>query len=509
MAPMGRIAIVLALLMTGSSVLAAQAPTRVETAVALAQIIKKVDPVVPASAIAAKVGGVVIADVTIGPAGRVSSVTILGGPEMLGPAAERALRQWTFEPFLLGGKPRPVQVILEVRFPDPVKEAEDRIFEAHRTSAFECGRQLQIDAAKAEDVCADAVEKANALPVDRVLERSHAVADYAHSLMAMGRSAEAITHFRRVIEIRATRVKGPDADTAEVHQVIALLHQQLGAHADADAEFQVAVDMYTAALDQLPSMAWSYAPRLKNALLRYAALKRLMGDSRRAEALDARARSTDKVAPPAVPATPPMTRRVGDLELVERHDARLTDADINQIRQALRPTGRNAWRLRVWPSSEFSKGPQSLSVDAFLAPDLDTSTVRRGRLVMLTTAIPPGTKDSARTWRPLGGQFRYIQVGSSEGEAAATPPIRVQAAPNSPPLGDDVLVRIVTMMRSRAVPQRTDRLMSDVQPWPITSIMAWSNGEVHVDLEDPAAARRRQSITLRQNGGDFTIVEMR
>jgi TonB family protein len=85
----------------------AQAPRRVDTPTALAQIVKKVDPVVPPEAAKANVGGVVIADVVIGPAGTVSSVSILSGHMLLHAAAERAMRQWTFKPFLAAGRRSP------------------------------------------------------------------------------------------------------------------------------------------------------------------------------------------------------------------------------------------------------------------------------------------------------------------------------------------------------------------------------------------------------------------
>ena len=174
---------------------------------------------------------------------------------LLHTVADRAMRQWTFKPFLGAGRPIAVQVILEVSFPEPVKEAENRILERHRDSKYACDRQLEADAAKAEEACAAAVRDTDALPPGRVLERDHAVASHAQSLMAAGRTRDAIAQFERVNEIRAARVKGPDADAADVIQILGVLHQQVGEHAKADAAFATAIAMYSAAQERLSQMS--------------------------------------------------------------------------------------------------------------------------------------------------------------------------------------------------------------------------------------------------------------
>ena len=339
-------AAVLCVLLAGVSAVKAQAPRRIDTAVALTQIVKRVDPIVPPEAAKAKVGGDVIADVIINPAGAVASVTILSGPAMLHAAAERAMRQWTFKPFLQGGRPGTVQVILEVRFPDPVKDEQARLMEAYRATRYECQRQLEAAAAKAEPACAEAVRGADALPPDRVLERSHAVSDHASSLVAAGRVHEAIPELERAIEIRAARVKGFDADIAESHVILGVLQQQVGEYTKADAEFATGVAMYTGAQERVPAMRDEYAARLKQALVRHAALKRLMGDAGGSAALEARAAATRAVATPAPPPAPaPRTSRTaGDLPVTEPSDGRLTDDDVRQIRSAL-PAGEKPWRL--------------------------------------------------------------------------------------------------------------------------------------------------------------------
>ena len=502
-----RALLLLALLACSRSV-GAQAPRRVETSAALAQIVKRVEPVVPPEAAKARIGGAVIADVTINPTGAVSTVTILDGQPLLHAAAERAIRQWTFKPFLHAGKPAAVQVILEVRFPDPVKDEQDRIFETYRASNYECQRQLEADASKAEVFCAKAAAAADALPADRVLERSHTVADYAHSLMAAGRTREAIAQFDRARQIRGTRVKRPDADTADLHLIVAVLHQQIGEHEKADAEFAAAVAMHAAAQEQLPSMRDRYAPRLQQALIRYAALKRARGDAAGAEALEARASGMVTVAEPSGDARRVTTRTAGNLQIAEPTTGRLTENDLQQIRAVLAAEKR-PWRLELMIHPAPSGAPANWRVDAFLPPDVAASAFRRGRYVMLTTMPPPGVQEPNRVWRAMKGDFRYVQVAAAETDAAAMPPIRVQPAPNSPPPSDDELISIVSLIRARAAPKPTERLMSDIQPWPITSIIVWGTGETNVQLDDPSDARGAQHLRLRQQGGRWAIVEMR
>ena len=148
--------ILLALVLAGP-VATQGGPIRIETAEALSQVLKKVDPEVPAEAVAAKIGGAVIADVVIGPTGTVSSITIVGGHEMLHGEAVVALKQWRFRPFVRKGKPVSVRVILEVAFPDPVRDTERQAFDEHRAAVRRCEQGIKTTPAAAPALCANQI----------------------------------------------------------------------------------------------------------------------------------------------------------------------------------------------------------------------------------------------------------------------------------------------------------------------------------------------------------------
>ena len=177
-----------------------QASVRIETAEALAQIEKRVEPVIPEAAAASRIGGDVIADVIVGPKGTVTSVTVVGGHEMLHAAAITALRQWHFKPFVRRGKPVSVLVILEVAFPDPARDDERRAFDEHRAAERRCLEAMDRDPGNAPAVCVEVVRRSTALPKDRVPERSYAYTLHANSLIRAGRLHDAIPEIERAIQ---------------------------------------------------------------------------------------------------------------------------------------------------------------------------------------------------------------------------------------------------------------------------------------------------------------------
>ena len=487
----------------------AQSPHRIETPEALAQIVKKVDPVAPSEAAAKKIGGVVIADVIIDRAGAVSSITILDGTPILRPAAEAALRQWRFKPFQVGGRPSAVQVILEVEFPDPLKDERDRIYQAHRAADLECQRQLEADPAGAQRACADALEKTNALPADRVLERSHAAGNYAFSLMAVGRLRDAIPQFRKALEIRTPHVGGPDADSADLLQVIGSLHHRLSEWTEAEGAFSRSIAEYSGALERVPSMRELYLPRMKTALLRYASLKRATGDLAGANTLEARAAAL--VSAPDTPAAgdkpnwPLSSRHVGGIIITEPPNARLTDDDLAQIHAVLRPTGKRVARLQV--SGEVRLGGSGRTepdwgVDAVFEPEIATRALRRGTTAWVVSA--PGTV--RREWSARGTRD-YMQVARPGGDAAEEAPFFIQGPPNLPMPKNDEFVSAVQFARDRAVTAPTDRLLSDVQPWPIEWIIGAADGQMTLHLRDPATGSM-QTISLKRQEGRWTLGEL-
>src|SRR6185437_10438975 len=89
---------------------------RVGGNMAVANLIHKVDPVYPAIAKAAKIQGTVVLHAIIGKDGVVRKVEFVSGPPLLMTAAMDAVRQWSYKPTLLNGKPVEVDTTVSVIF---------------------------------------------------------------------------------------------------------------------------------------------------------------------------------------------------------------------------------------------------------------------------------------------------------------------------------------------------------------------------------------------------------
>ena len=460
-------------------------PIRIETAEALSQVLKKVDPEVPAEAVAAKIGGAVIADVIIGPTGTVSSITIVGGHEMLHGEAVVALKQWRFRPFVRKGKPVSVRVILEVAFPDPVRDTERQAFDEHRAAERRCEQAIETTPAAAPALCAEVIRLSDQLPKDRVLERSHALVMHANSLARVDRLPEAITELKRAVALRETVASQADADTADGYFAIGMLQQRLGNGKDADEAFSTSVRMHEAALKAVPKMRDLYLPRYQRALQAHAALKRQVGDTAAAEALESRTSALPR------PATVDLSRRVrtaGDLRLLEPTTSPLTAEDVTQIRGVLEKGGLRAWMLTHYGSSERDGTPEWI-VEVFLTPATAT-TVPRGECAVVT-------RKGSSAWEVQKAHWFWMRIPMEGEDPTNAFPLKVQPAPNSPPPSTNEVVELVKMVRANP----------EVKSWPIEIIVFWADG-ARLLLEEHAT-RARQSITLRRQAGAWAVADIR
>lgn len=483
----------------------AQSYPRVETAAALAQLVKRVDPVVPPEAAAKRIGGIVIADVLIGASGTVSGVTILDGHPLLHTAATAAIRRWTFKPFLRGGKPSPVQVILEVGFPDPIAEDARAIYTAHENAWHECRRQHEINPRGAEVACAEAVRTSEQLPSDRQLERSHSRSSHAMALMALGRARDALAEIEMAIKVRTAAAASPDADTADLYQVAAFLHQEVGEPGKAEEFYERAIKEYTGAI-QLSAERSRYYPRLKAALRKYASFKKASGDTALAANLERHAAElptgevrTDVEAPPKPP------RVVSGVELYENEGGRLTDQDVQTI-LSLTGTARGQVRY-VYVDAFGSSGGSDRMAEVLLEPRAVRNDMRRGRRIAVATGSEQTT--TAGAWKVLPATSEYIQLRMGDARSFAwSTPIRVQAAPNRPPMEDDELAKLAGFLHAKSRSTVTgQRLLSGVQPWPLTLISATSVDTAWVVLEEPGR-RGRQNIDLKYDGREWTVLRI-
>ena len=76
----------------------------------------KLDPEYPPAARQFRLSGEVVVDVTVGLDGKVESVVVTKGRPILNDAVVRAVKRWSFSPFIVDGHPRKVRSTLTFNF---------------------------------------------------------------------------------------------------------------------------------------------------------------------------------------------------------------------------------------------------------------------------------------------------------------------------------------------------------------------------------------------------------
>lgn len=92
----------------------ATGPVSISTEIMQNQITHKVNPVYPPDAKKARIQGKVILDAVIGKTGEIEQLKVVSGPKELQQSALDAVRQWTYKPYLLKGKPVEVRTTINV-----------------------------------------------------------------------------------------------------------------------------------------------------------------------------------------------------------------------------------------------------------------------------------------------------------------------------------------------------------------------------------------------------------
>jgi TonB family protein len=262
----------------------------VPTDEAMKHLTKRVEPTKPAIAKLTKTAGPVSVDVVIGPDGSVESVTVSSGAPILSQAARAAIKQWKFDLFIENGDPVRVRALLEVVFPNEMLKDEQSARQAFLPAEDRC-RQLVNEQrySDAERSCADAIDEANKLPSDAVLERSTAQSLLGDALILQGKAEESLPHDQEALRLDQYLLKPNDADLASNYANLGRAYFRLGDFEKGDPLFRKAVESFEAAMVNLPRYKQNYTRRLKNILLEYARFKRAAGENEAADALEARA----------------------------------------------------------------------------------------------------------------------------------------------------------------------------------------------------------------------------
>jgi protein TonB len=95
---------------------AAPKKVNISAGVAVGMLLVKTQPVYPPIAKAARVSGTVVLQATISKTGTIEGLHVISGPAMLQQAAQDAVRQWRYRPYLLNNEPVEVETTVNVIF---------------------------------------------------------------------------------------------------------------------------------------------------------------------------------------------------------------------------------------------------------------------------------------------------------------------------------------------------------------------------------------------------------
>ena len=96
--------------------MAPQQRVRVSQGVVQGLLVHQVKPEYPPAARTARIQGEVVLHAIIGKDGNVKQVQVLSGHPLLASAAENAVKQWRYKPYVLNGQPVEVDTTVNVNF---------------------------------------------------------------------------------------------------------------------------------------------------------------------------------------------------------------------------------------------------------------------------------------------------------------------------------------------------------------------------------------------------------
>ena len=494
----------------------AGAPVRFDTAEGLKQVVERVEPSLPPDIVSANPGAVLAADVVVKADGTIESVTLVTGPGALERPFVEALRKWRFRPFLRNGRPVRAVVMIDLALANPREEALRKASTDYFAAQLACERALATDARSAEPACLQAVGLSDTLHASRRLERSHALGYHGMSLAAAGRNADALARFEQAIATRqdALRVERSDAaidaDMAALLTAAAGMEARLNRLPAAAARYAIAISILERAVETRPDFRERYLPQLRDVLEKAAVVKRALGESGEAAALEKRASGVSTSPPAVMP-----TRLILSVLVLGATAPALTEDDVRQV-TALVPAGKKTWFLGV--DEGFSDGGRMLFATLYLNPDGVRPGYRWGRALRMQAAWPqrPGS-DAKRTWERWS-ESPYVHLPRAgrepddvRGNDDRNRPVLVPKTPSEALPIDDAAAIVTLVQRAADAPRNAGpgAVYAVVQPWMIEDVTAWSNGDVHVRLRENVTVRGPgQRVTVRKTGAEWKIVEI-
>ena len=210
---------------------------------------------------------------------------------MLAGAAEDAVKQWHYEPFMLAGKATAVESTVDVVFPGGMTKQESTANEDYFATENKCRAAMGAkEYPEAEKLALRMVDLSEQLPAERILEREDAQSLLGNALYLQGKFDEAKPSYETAVRLRE-KVEGAqkDADMASCYQNLGRDLAQLGELRRAAELYGTAEKTFEAAISSLPGMKANYTARYRRALLEHAQIKTLLQDTEGASALKQRA----------------------------------------------------------------------------------------------------------------------------------------------------------------------------------------------------------------------------
>jgi TonB family protein len=270
---------------------AAQEPVRIDPAVAARNLLKKVEPVAPELAEMARIMGKVRMEIFISVDGKVTPTKILNGHPMLRRAVVTAVSQWEYRPYIENGTPR--AVITEVEWfvgPRGRMSKQERALADYYPTQNQCRELIeQRNLRQAEAKCRDALKLAEELSPERWDDRANARTFLGYSLLYQRKLSEALPLFEEAHRANMARPNEEDTDLAVSYLNLARAYSMADRPAEASPNYEKAVTIYEAAIRALPSHADRHRQDLKAALLEWAKLNELTGDTDKARLLQEKA----------------------------------------------------------------------------------------------------------------------------------------------------------------------------------------------------------------------------
>jgi TonB family protein len=267
------------------------APVTIDTATATTHILTHVEPVYPPIAIAAHVSGAVTLQLSIDSSGRVTDLKTVSGPPMLVGAAQEAVRQWTYSPFMVNDQPVPVTTIVNIPFTLHVDAEDQKLARQYYPLFNQCIKALtaNTDPAAEADICVKAAIQAQLFaPDQRFIERRSAFVYAATALSRNKQFDEALSYANRAVDV--VKLGHDDGSgSSSVYSIRAQAEMHLNHLAAADADLNLAEDFERSAIQNMIPRApdlvrQRYIPTLKSLLNAHAQVLTALGNPAAAQA---------------------------------------------------------------------------------------------------------------------------------------------------------------------------------------------------------------------------------